>query len=131
MRLSVISLLGCLALGAAAPAFAHHSFAAEYDAAKPVTLTGTVTKVEWTNPHARFYINVKNADGTTTNWNLELASPNYLKRAGWSSESLKQGDLVTIEGSLARSGANMANARSVTLADGHKVFARAATDSGN
>jgi hypothetical protein len=118
-------------LFSAAPAFAHHSFAAEYDAAKPVTLTGTVTKVEWTNPHARFYINVKNADGTTTNWNLELASPNYLKRAGWSSESLKQGDVVTVEGSLARSGVNMANARSVTLADGRKVFARAATDSGS
>jgi hypothetical protein len=126
----MVSLLACAALVAATPALAHHSFAAEYDAAKPVTLTGTVTKVEWTNPHARFYINVKNQDGTTTNWNLELASPNYLKRAGWSSESLKQGDVVTIEGSLARSGANMANARSVTLADGRKVFARAATDSG-
>jgi len=130
MKIRMTSLLGCVALVSAAPAFAHHSFAAEYDAAKPITLTGTVTKVEWTNPHARFYINVKNGDGTMTNWNLELASPNYLKRAGWSSESLKQGDLVTVEGSLARSGANMANARSVTLADGHKVFARAATDSG-
>ena len=130
MKFRTISLLACVPLAAAAPAFAHHSFAAEYDAAKPVTLTGTVTKVEWTNPHARFYINVKNDDGTMTNWNLELASPNYLKRAGWSSESLKQGDVVTVDGSLARSGANMANARSVTLADGHKVFARAATDSG-
>jgi hypothetical protein len=131
MKFRMISLLACVPLVAAAPAFAHHSFAAEYDAAKPVTLTGTVTKVEWTNPHARFYINVKNGDGTTTNWNLELASPNYLKRAGWSSESLKQGDTVTVEGSLARSGANMANARSVTLADGRKVFARAATDAGS
>jgi hypothetical protein len=131
MKIRMIWLLACVPLFSAAPAFAHHSFAAEYDAAKPVTLTGTVTKVEWTNPHARFYINVKNADGTTTNWNLELASPNYLKRAGWSSESLKQGDVVTVEGSLARSGVNMANARSVTLADGRKVFARAATDSGS
>jgi hypothetical protein len=130
MKFRMSSLLACVPLAAAAPAFAHHSFAAEYDAAKPVTLTGTVTKVEWTNPHARFYINVKNDDGTTTNWNLELASPNYLKRAGWSSASLKQGDTVTIEGSLARSGANMANARAVTLADGHRVFARAATDNG-
>jgi len=131
MKFRLISVLASLPLVAAAPAFAHHSFAAEYDAAKPVTLKGTVTKVEWTNPHARFYIDVKNGDGTTTNWNLELASPNYLKRAGWSSESLKQGDTVTVEGSLARSGANMANARSVTLADGHKVFARAATDAGS
>jgi len=131
MKFRMSYLLACASLGAAAPALAHHSFAAEYDAAKPVTLTGTVTKVEWTNPHARFYIDVKNADGTMTNWNLELASPNYLKRAGWSSESLKQGDVVTIEGSLARSGANMANARLVTLADGHKVFARSSVDSGN
>jgi hypothetical protein len=130
MKIRLISLLACLPFAAAAPAFAHHSFAAEYDAAKPVTLKGTVTKVEWTNPHARFYIDVKNDDGTKTNWNLELASPNYLKRAGWSSESLKQGDLVTVEGSLARSGANMANARAVTLASGQRVFARAATDNG-
>ena len=130
MKVRLISLLAFLPLVVAAPAFAHHSFAAEYDAAKPVTLKGKVTKVEWTNPHARFYIDVKNDDGTTTNWNLELASPNYLKRAGWSSESLKQGDVVTVEGSLARSGANMANARAVTLANGQRVFARAATDNG-
>jgi hypothetical protein len=127
--------LGCvlgLAVGAlfGAPAPAHHSFAAQYDAAKPVTLTGVVTKVEWMNPHARFYLDVKSDDGTVTNWNLELASPNYLKRAGWSSDSLKQGDTVTVEGSLARSGANMANAATVTLADGTRVFARGATDGG-
>ena len=83
-----------------------------------VTLTGKVTKVEWTNPHARFYIDVKGDDGQTTNWNLELASPNVLKRQGWASNSLKEGDVVTVEGSLARSGAKMANARVVTLADG-------------
>jgi hypothetical protein len=128
------TVLSCLAAGfvlaAGMPAAGHHSFAAQYDAGKPVTLTGVVTKVEWTNPHARFYINVKAADGNTTNWNLELASPNYLKRAGWSSTSLKQGDEVTVEGSLARSGANMANARMVTLADGTRVFARSSADGG-
>ncbi len=113
-----------VALMMAGPALAHHSFAGEYDAAKPITLTGVVTKVEWTNPHARFYIDVKGPDGKVTNWNLELASPNYLKRQGWSSTSLKSGDTVTVEGSLARSGAKMANARTVTLADGHRVFAR-------
>jgi hypothetical protein len=115
-------------LCAMAPVEAHHSFAAQYDATKPVTLKGTVTKVEWTNPHARFYIDVKDADGKLVNWNLEIASPNYLKRAGWSSTSLKQGDEVTVEGSLARSGANMANASTVTFADGTRVFARSAAD---
>ena len=111
-------------LAASAAASAHHSFAGEYDADKPVTLKGVVTKVEWTNPHARFYMNVTSADGKVTTWNLELASPNYLKRAGWSSTSLKAGDEITVEGSMARSGANMANARVVTLADGKRVFAR-------
>jgi hypothetical protein len=121
-------LVASVALWFAAPVEAHHSFAAQYDANKPVTLKGKVTKVEWTNPHARFYIDVKDADGKVVNWNLEIASPNYLKRAGWSSTSLKQGDDVTVEGSLARSGANMANAASVVLADGSRVFARSAAD---
>jgi hypothetical protein len=127
----VWSVLGAsIAIATAIPALAHHSFAAQYDANKPVTLQGTVTRVEWTNPHARFYIDVKDADGALVNWNLELASPNYLKRAGWSSSSLKQGDEITVEGSLARSGANMANARTVTFADGTRVFARSAQDGG-
>jgi hypothetical protein len=120
----VASAVSCLA----APVAAHHSFSAQYDGTKPVTLKGTVTKVEWTNPHARFYVDVVDADGKVVNWNLELASPNYLKRAGWSSTSLKQGDEVTVEGSLARSGANMANAATVTFADGTRVFARSAAD---
>jgi hypothetical protein len=128
MKLVRSVLAASLVLWAAAPAAAHHSFAAQYDASKPVTLSGTVTKVEWTNPHARFYIDVKDADGKVVNWNLEIASPNYLKRAGWSSTSLKQGDEVTVEGSLARSGANMANASTVTFADGTRVFARSAQD---
>jgi len=130
MKVRIIPLLACASLAAAAPALAHHSFSGEYDSTKPVTLTGKVTKVEWTNPHARFYIDVKGDDGKTTSWNLELASPNVLKRQGWSSTSLKENDVVTVEGSLARSGANMANARVVTLADGSRVFARAAADGG-
>jgi hypothetical protein len=122
-------VVGALAIAAfAMPVVAHHSFAAQYDANKPVTLKGTVTKVEWTNPHARFYINVPDADGKVVNWNLELASPNYLKRAGWSSTSLREGDAVIVEGSLARSGANMANASAVTFPDGTRVFARSAAD---
>jgi hypothetical protein len=127
----VWSVLAALAVASAAhSAWAHHSFAAQYDASKPVTLKGTVTRVEWTNPHARFYINVPDADGKVVNWNLELASPNYLKRAGWGSTSLKEGDAVTVEGSLARSGANMANARLVTFPDGTRVIARSAQDGG-
>jgi len=130
MKALLTSLVAIAVLALAAPAIAHHSFAAQYDPSKPVTLTGKVTKVEWTNPHARFYMSVNAADGATTSWNLELASPNYLKRAGWSSTSLKEGDEVTVEGSLARSGANMANARAVTLADGRRVFARSDSDGG-
>jgi len=117
-------------LVSALPAFAHHSFAAEYDAAKPVELKGVVTKVEWTNPHARFYVDVKDANGKVTNWNLELASPNVLSRNGWTRHSLKEGDLITVEGSKAKDGANLANARTVVLADGRKVFAGSASTDG-
>jgi DNA/RNA endonuclease YhcR with UshA esterase domain len=113
-------------LAAAGSAAAHHSFATQYDADQPVTLTGVVTKVEWMNPHARFYVDVKDESGNVTNWNLELASPNVLTRNGWSRTSLKEGDEVTVEGSRARSGAAMANARTVKLADGRQVFAREA-----
>ena len=102
---------------------AHHSFAAEYDANKPITLKGTVSKIEWLNPHARFYVDVKDDQGRVTNWNLELASPNVLRRNGWTRTSLNVGDEVTVEASLARDGSKMANARVVTLADGRRVFA--------
>jgi DNA/RNA endonuclease YhcR with UshA esterase domain len=117
-----LALAGAAVFLAALPVAAHHSFAAEYDADKPVTLKGVVTKVEWTNPHARFYMDVKDADGKVTNWNLELASPNVLRRRGWQRDSLKAGDEVTVEGSAARDGSKMANARTVTLANGKGVF---------
>ena len=113
--------LGLLASGGAVAA--HHSFAAEYDANKPVALKGTVTKVEWMNPHARFYVDVKDEKGAVTNWNFELASPNVLVRNGWKRNSLTIGDEVTIEGSAAKDGSKMANARVVKLADGRQVFA--------
>ena len=123
MKVRMISLFACALLAVAAPVLAHHSFSGEYDSAKPVTLTGKVTKVEWTNPHARFYIDVKGDDGQTTNWNLELASPNVLTRQGWTRKSLEVGDQITVEGSLAKDGSKMANARIVTLANGKRIFA--------
>jgi hypothetical protein len=121
---ATFALLAAGILCTAVPLAAHHAFAAEYDATKPVTLKGSVTKVEWTNPHARFYIDVRNSDGTATNWNLELSSPNVLTRNGWTRGSLKIGDSVTVEGSLARDGSKMANALAVTLSDGRRVFSR-------
>ncbi len=110
------------------PALAHHSFAAQYDRDKPIQVSGTVTKVEWMNPHARFYIDVKDEGGTVTNWNFELGSPNLLRRNGWRQDSLKVGDQITVEGYLAKDRAKMANARKVTLSDGRKVFAGSAGD---
>jgi len=117
-----IFLAAIVLLAIAVPAIAHHAFAAEYDADQPVKLKGKVTKFEWTNPHARFYIDVVDEKGVVSNWNLELASPNVLKRNGWSSKILQIGEEITVEGSRARDGSKMANARVVTLADGKRVF---------
>ncbi len=103
-------------------AFAHHSFAAEYDRNKPVTLEGVVTKVEWQNPHTRFYLDVKDAAGNVVNWELELGSPNGLMRAGWTRHSLQEGMKVTVKGSLAKDGSRLANASSITLSYGKLVL---------
>ena len=123
LTVAVASLAGLL-IGAA-PVMAHHSFAAEYDASKPIKLTGTVTKIEWTNPHCYFYIDVKNeASGKTENWALEMGNPNALLRLGWTRNSLKLGDSITVEGSRARDGSLHANARSMVLVStGQRLFA--------
>ena len=131
MKASLLCGLALVLGLAAVPALAHHSFAAEYDAAKPIAVTGTVTKVEWMNPHARFYIDVKDEGGKVTNWEFELGSPNGLMRRGWTRNSLKEGDVITVNGSLAKDGSKLGNARTVKLADGRNVFAGSASETGD
>jgi hypothetical protein len=112
---------------AAVPGFAHHSFSAEYDRSKPITLKGSVTKVEWMNPHARFYVDVKDDGGKVTNWEFELGSPNGLMRQGWTRNSLKVGDVVQVNGSRAKDGSNLVNASNVAFEDGKRVLGGASS----
>lgn len=121
LKLTAIALAaGGLALPA--QVFAHHSFAAEFDAESPIELTGIVTSVKWANPHTFFYIDVEDENGDWENWALELGSPNGLMRRGWTRNSLKIGDTVSVTGSRARDGSLKGNARSVVLASGQQLF---------
>jgi hypothetical protein len=127
MKTKWMSMIAGGLMIAAVPGFAHHSFSAEYDRAKPISLKGTVTKVEWMNPHARFYVDVKDEGGKLTNWEFELGSPNGLMRQGWTRNSLKPGDVVQVNGSRAKDGSNLVNAQSVAFEDGKRVLGGASS----
>ena len=118
----------CLVVLIAVPLAAHHSFAAQYDRTKPKTLTGPVTKLDWINPHARFFIDNKEADGKVINWEVELGPPAMLMRNGWTRTSLVIGAVVTVNGSLAKDGSHLLNASTVTLSNGKRVFAGSSGD---
>ena len=124
MRRTCFALVVGTLLLAGVPLVAHHSFAAEFDANKPVNVTGSVTKIDWMNPHVWFYLDVKDETGNIVNWGMEMGSPNGLMRQGWTRNSMKVGDIVSVEGSLARDGSKHGNARAVVLtATGKRLFA--------
>ena len=120
-----VALLSLVGTGAA---FAHHSFSTEYDGTKTFEIKGTVSKVEWTNPHARFYVDTKEDNGKVVTWNMELASPSALARNGWTSRTLKVGDEVTVKGYAAKVAQYRGDARSVVTADGRSLFGGASDD---
>ena len=122
LRKALVWLPALVVLGAL-PVRAHHSFGAEYDVTRPVTLTGVVTKVEWTNPHSHFYLDVTDGKAKTVNWKFEGHNPAVLLRIGWKKDTmLKPGDKITVFGWLARDGGNWAHSREITFADGRKLF---------
>ena len=122
MKTLGVLVIGVALLMSGARLAAHHAFSSEYDENKVVTLKGTVTKIEWMNPHAKFFVDVVNADKSVTNWEFELASPNSLTREGWNRHTLAVGDAISVSGFAAKSGKNMASTRSVTTADGKSLF---------
>ena len=117
-----IALAGAGLLLATTPAVAHHAFAAEFDVSKPIKVKGTTTRMDWVNPHAWLYVDVKQPDGTVVPWRFELGAPNALLRLGWRKDSLPVGLEVEIEGFLAKAGGPVANCRSIKLADGTELF---------
>jgi hypothetical protein len=122
MRTKLFIGIATTALVAAAPLAAHHAFAAEFDVNQPVKVKGTITKVEWVNPHAWLYVDVKGDDGKVINWRFELGAPNAMIRLGWKKESVPAGLEVAITGFRAKSGENVGNGRSIILPDGKELF---------
>jgi hypothetical protein len=131
MRQTALLWVAAGVLMAAAPMLAHHSFSAEYDGAKRVTLKGIVSKVDWMNPHVYFYIDVKDDSGAITNWALEMGPPNGLQRSGWTRNTMKVGDEVIVDGTLAKDGSKQANARSVIMASTGKKLGAASSEATN
>jgi|SRR5205809_7930213 len=121
MKTQFVLITGATVLLLVISAYAHHPFAAEYDWTKPVTLTGTVSKVEWTNPHAYLHVNAKDDKGQTKQWTLEMGSPSALTRAGWTRNTVKMGDQVTVDAWLSKSKNDRANVKSIKLADGREL----------
>ena len=132
MKSAFLGFVGAASLLAAVPALSHHSFAAEFDINRPVKLTGTVTKLEWTNPHAWIFIDAKDDNGKAQNWAVELVGINDLLRRGWGRGRVKEGDIINVDGFGAKNGTNTANAASVTLANtGELLWASVPRNDGN
>ncbi len=130
MRARGVILLAIAIMAATLPALAHHSFTAEFDGSKAVELKGVVTRIEWANPHVYFYMDVKDEKGNVVNWGCEVGGPGALHRQGWTRDSMKVGDQVTVYAYLARDGSKLADARRVILADGRRIFGGTPGDGG-
>jgi hypothetical protein len=128
MKVALKLLAGAASLLAAAPALSHHAFAAEFDINRPVKLTGAITKIEWTNPHAWLFVDAKDDAGNVTNWAVELVGINDLLRLGWGRSRVQPGDVISVDGFGARNGTNTANAASVSLANGELLWASTPKD---
>ncbi len=130
MRNRLVLILAGFSLLASLPAIAHHSFAAEFDGQKPIRLEGTLTKIEWTNPHSYFYIDVKDDKGNTVNWGCEGGGPGALSRRGFKRGDIKLGDKIIVDGYMAKDGSHLVDARRIYLQDGRRIDGGSAGDGG-